>query len=197
MTDVEGAPVEPDGGPAPVRPGAVRWIAAGAVVIAMVTGAALLSRGGDSPSTRLGSEPGAVAPDFSLVDLRDAGRRVSLREARGTPVVLNFFAAWCTPCREELPLLREAHARLGGKVEFLGIDHLDDREKAVALLDRFGVTYPAGFDPDGQVARRLHLRGLPSTVFIDSDGRIVGIAAGQLTQASLDGFLAKLQGAAR
>jgi cytochrome c biogenesis protein CcmG, thiol:disulfide interchange protein DsbE len=135
-----------------------------------------------------------TAPAVRLPDLRRASATVDLAGFRGRPVVVNFFAAWCTPCREELPLLRAAHSRLAGRVEFLGIDHLDDRDKAVALLDRFQITYPAGFDPEGEVARHFRLRGLPSTVFIDADGRIVGTVAGQLTQASLDGFLSKLVG---
>ncbi len=159
------------------------------VVVAVVVLAAVLlyvRSGGGTPSG------GPAAPALRLPDLRNASATVDLAELRGRPVVVNFFASWCKPCREELPLLRAASLRTAGRVAFLGVDHLDDRAKAVALLEEFEVPYPAGYDPNGEMARRFRLRGLPSTVFIDSDGRIVGIAAGQLTQASLDGFLAKL-----
>ena len=165
-----------------------------AAVAVLVLAAALLYVRAAGTGTTAGPD---VAPALRLPNLRVAAATVDLAQLRGRPVVVNFFASWCKPCREELPLLRAASARTAGRVAFLGVDHLDDRDKAVALLEEFQVPYPAGYDPDGEMARRFRLRGLPSTVFIDSDGRIVGIAAGQLTQTSLDGFLTTLEGTSR
>lgn len=146
-----------------------------------------LLRGGGSPPTAAG------APPIELPDLRRASATISLEDFRGRPLVINVFASWCSPCKKELPLLRDAHARLRDRVGFLGVDHLDDAKRARAMLDEFGITYPAGYDPDGDVARRYRLRGLPATVFLDARGRIAGTLMGQLDEAELGRYLAMIQ----
>ena len=162
-------------------------LAALVVLAAVVVFAA---RRDDGPS----AGPG-VAPDIRLSDLRQADAEVVLSTLRGKPVVVNFFASWCKPCREELPLLKDAHERLGDRVAFLGVAHLDDRQLALEMLDRYDIDYEAGFDPDGTVARRYRLRGLPSTAFIGADGKLIGVAAGQLDRAELDDWLTRLEAA--
>lgn len=132
---------------------------------------------------------GALAPPFSLDDVRSPGTPVAL--AGGRPTVVNFFAAWCVPCRQELPLLERASQRSAGTVSFVGVDVNDSRTAATDLLDRAGVTYPTGYDPDRSVAGRYRLQGMPTTVFVDADGRVTGMARGRLTAAELDRRLAE------
>lgn len=128
----------------------------------------------------------ARAPDFTIPDLRDPERTVSLADFRGRPVVVNFFAAWCVPCREELPELVAAAERYEGRVAFVGIDFQDSRNQALDLVDEFDVTYPAGSDTDGAVGARFGVRGMPLTVFVDAEGIIRHRVDGKVDATALE-----------
>ena len=129
------------------------------------------------------------APAFDLAPVRDGEPRVTL-PGGGKPIVLNFFASWCEPCKDELPLLQSTAEARAGEFSFVGIAHLDQRDDAREMLDEFGVTYPAGHDPGGETAPRYRLRGLPGTVFIRPDGTIASIKHGQISAGELDRHLA-------
>jgi len=102
----------------------------------------------------------------------------------GHPVEVAFFAAWCTPCTRELPVLEAVAARQGGP-QLLGVDFMDQRPDALDLLARTRVTFPAGYDHDGSVGARWGVDGLPVTVFIRSDGRVVHYHRGELKAPEL------------
>jgi cytochrome oxidase Cu insertion factor (SCO1/SenC/PrrC family) len=127
---------------------------------------------------------GGPAPDFKLQRLN--GGTLSLADLRGRPVVLNFFASWCPPCRSELPLLqRDAAAHPG--VTYLLVATRDDPAQAKALLARLGVSAPAAAeDPEGTAADAYGAFGLPTTVFIRRDGTIAARVARQLDPGTLD-----------
>lgn len=176
-------------------------VVAGAVVaaVAIACGAAIAStRDGDDDGAGNGAksraegnaQAGRVAPEFALPDLRDDSRTVGLPDGR--PAVVNFFASWCVPCEKELPLLRQAAADHGDTVAFLGVDHLDHRDDATAFLDRFGITYPIGYDPGGETAPRYRLPGLPGTVFVRADGTIDSVTYGEIHARELADRLAQL-----
>ena len=169
------------------RAGAGVAAAAALAVLAGTLGVVSLRAGGGTDGG--GAEAPAVAPRFSLDDVRQRGTAVTLPSG---PAVVNFFAAWCEPCREELPLLEQAHRRSGGSVRFVGIDVSDSRSRAAELLDQAGVSFPAGYDPDGAVAADYRLRGMPTTVFVDAEGRMAEVSRGRLTADELDARLARL-----
>ena len=125
-----------------------------------------------------------TAVPFRIPEIRTDRGDVEIGAAPGRPTVLNFFAAWCAPCKRELPALREAAAR-NPDVAFVGIDYKDSREDAVELLDRMRITYPAGFDPKGDIATKYLLRAMPSTVFIAADGSVLKVHHGELTPTEL------------
>lgn len=154
--------------------------------LALAAVAAGLVTGGRSE----GGLTGSVAPSFSLPDVRRDGMTATITPGR--PTVVNFFAAWCVPCREELPVLEDAARRTAATVSFVGVDVNDSRSAAGDMLAEAGVTFPAGYDPDSAVASRYQLQGMPTTVFIDADGRVADVARGRLTAAELDRRLARL-----
>ena len=158
------------------------------VVIAVALGAVFSNGGGSAP----GESAQRPAPAFSLPEVRDPSGRVELGSLRGKPVVVNFWASWCVPCRKEMPDFEAAHQQFGDRVAFLGVNHQDGRTPARDLLRQTGVTYPSGSDPDGKVAADYGLRGMPSTVFISSDGQIVASRTGELSRSELDGMIEKL-----
>jgi cytochrome c biogenesis protein CcmG/thiol:disulfide interchange protein DsbE len=126
------------------------------------------------------------APAFRLPEVRDGARAVSLADFKGKPMLINFFGAWCVPCRAELPLLQQSHAAVGSKVAFVGIDTTDSRSEAVDLLNGTHVTYPAAYDPKGTLKGAYGVRAMPTTFFVRADGTIADQVAGKLTSASLD-----------
>lgn len=163
-----------------------RWLIAAVVVVTVAAAVFVASRPSEDAAPDL---PPAVA--FRLEPLRGEGT-VSLAALQGKPVVLNFFASWCAPCRRELPALRASWERFGDRVQFVGIDHQDVRADALGLLDEFAITYPAGYDPKGQTAFAYGLRGLPATVFITADGRVQAIRHGELDATTLEQRITEL-----
>ena len=130
-----------------------------------------------------------MAPGFELATLQDPNQRVRLEDLRGRPVVLNFWATWCIPCRKEMPAIEAVHRALGDRVAFLGVDTRDTRRVAKAVVRSTGVRYPSGFDPSGRTARNYAVLGMPTTVFIASDGRVLRTHVGQLAEARLRGLV--------
>ncbi len=121
-----------------------------------------------------------LAPSFTLANLANPLNQVSLSAFRGKPLVLNFWASWCVPCRTEMPLLERAYRTEKGKVLFLGVDSNDTPSAGLAFYRHVHATYPAVSDPKGTIATRYGLFGLPTTVFISPSGRIIGRFIGQL-----------------
>ena len=115
----------------------------------------------------------SVASNFTLLSLTEANE-MSLEDFRGKGVVLNFWATWCGPCREEMPLFEEVWKKYKDKgVVFLGIDVMDDKDNASKFLENLGITYPNLYDPSGQVSTKYKVIALPATFFIDKEGNIV------------------------
>lgn len=135
---------------------------------------ALLTIAGPPPPA---SSAGGDAPAFTLTGID--GRKVSFAQLAGKPVVINFWATYCPPCRTEMPLL-ERRAGTGSGVQLVLIDEGDSREAARAFLDAIGVHENALLDSDLSVGRSYGVVALPLTVFVRADGTIQGKQIGQL-----------------
>lgn len=123
---------------------------------------------------------GQPAPEFQLETFE--GSRLSLSDLKGRGVVLNFWASWCGPCRQEAELLETAWQReqdLG--ITFLGVAHLDQLPAAKRFLEEFNITYLNGRDKGNSISRQYDLLGVPETYFIDSEGILVYQHKGVLT----------------
>ena len=104
----------------------------------------------------------------------------------GTPVVLNFWASWCPPCREESPLLERTWRQYEGRgVLFVGVDTQDTEVDARAYIEEFGLSFPNGLDADGEITVAYGVVGLPVTFFIGSDGVVKSRWVGALTESQL------------
>ena len=129
----------------------------------------------------LGIAPGQLAFDFTLDDV--SGQRIKLSDLRGHPVVINFWATWCPPCRQESPALQSAYQRFRDKgVILLGVDLKENAETIQNFTTQFGLTYPLLLDRDGAVSERYQVRGIPTTVILDADGVVRARHVGPLTE---------------
>ena len=146
--------------------------------------------------TRVGTEviPADEREPLTVDGVDSDGNSLSTADHLGDIVVLNAWASWCAPCREELPLLTQAHETfLGQGVTFLGLNVLDDPIGAAGLLA--SSPYPSIFDPDGELLATVPgvpPRSLPSTVVIDRQGRLAARIIGPVQPGQLDPLLAQL-----
>ena len=134
-------------------------------------------------------------PDLELPCLED-GPAVNLADLRGTPTVLNVWAAWCTNCDREMPLFADAMDRAGRQLRFFGVHYKATRGQGLASEDDFGVPFPSAHDGDGDLTvARLGAYAPPQTFFVAADGEVVGRKVGEITsQDELDGLVEKYLG---
>jgi peroxiredoxin len=139
-----------------------------------------------------GLEPGQLAPNFTL-QFAD-GRKTQLSDWQGQPVVLNFWATWCAPCREEMPEFVAAYDRYQDDgLVIVGVNAQESASQAAGFMGDFGMAFPVALDTRGDVQQLYNVRGLPTTVFIDREGRIVERWAGLLSAAALEELLAEIR----
>lgn len=119
---------------------------------------------------------------------------VDLRDLAGQPVLLNLWASWCGPCREEMPLLARTHREVGNDVQFIGVNVRDNPPGALSLLEETDVTYPQVVDPDGNFLARLGVPGLPVTLAVGADGRVVDRQVGPVDADRLTEMLSAAEG---
>ena len=112
------------------------------------------------------------------------------------PVVLNFFASWCTPCLREMPAFEAVHQELGDKVNFVGLANTDTRTRRSRWSSRHGVTYPTFDDPDASAITFFGGTTMPTTVFIDADGEVVSVESRTFDEAALKSRISELLGVA-
>jgi peroxiredoxin len=130
---------------------------------------------------------GSVAPDFVLEDVR--GKNVSLSQYRNQVVLLIFMTTWCSYCREEIPYLKDLHARYGSKgLVILNIDIQESREKAAVYAGKYDLPYNTLLDSQGDVMQQYGVHGVPFKTLIDRDGRILCLNCRALETSLADQF---------
>ncbi|MDE2300070.1 MAG: TlpA family protein disulfide reductase [Burkholderiales bacterium] len=145
-------------------------------LVRLALGAALTLVAG---APALAVAPASIAPDFTLRALN--GPNLRLQEQRGRVVMINFWATWCGPCRQEMPHLNRLYQKYKGSgFVLLGVNVDDDTRNAAEVAAKLGVTFPVLLDTDKQVSRRYDLATMPSTVLIDRDGKVRYVHRGYL-----------------
>jgi thiol-disulfide isomerase/thioredoxin len=174
----------------------------GVAVVAVIVAAVVSIAGGDSGTTPLertaaglaNAGPEGPAPDFSFTLYQGedtlGAETLDFSQLQGRPIILNFWAGLCPPCRAEMPDLQRFYDESSDEVLLLGIDvgpftGLGNREDARNLLQELSITYPAAFTDDSSIMRKYEVLGMPTTVFIDSNGEIFRSWTGVLDQDTL------------
>lgn len=143
-------------------------------------------------------EAGFTAPDFTL--LNEEGKEVTLSQLKGKPVFINFWASWCPPCKEEMPLIQEAYEKYGDQVVFLGVNltFQDSREEAISFMKSNGYEMPILFDdnPDVKktVAKLYRAESIPTSFFIDKNGVIQIKKIGAMNYDEIESNINKIIG---
>ena len=184
------------------RTAARHKIASGLVALCVVGSLVAITLAGSGSAGSAGAATGGAkaaadppAPAFSLAALGHSGQHVALSDYAGQPLIVNFFASWCAPCKQETPLLAKFYQTEHGKVALVGLDENDQQNSALAFTRAEGVGYPVGFDPEVIAASAYGVAGLPQTFFLNAQHRIVDRVFGAVTQAEINRGMALATGA--
>ena len=178
----------------------MRFRASWAVILAAALLVGLLaygvaSRRADTSIDDAISKGKRVAAPTARLPVLGAGGERSLADYKGKVVVLNFWASWCRPCTEELPLLERTHRAISGRNALvLGANYQDVSTSALDFVRRFKLTYPSLRDRDGEFADRYGSRAFPETFVVDRRGRIAAQRRGPVDQKWLDRTVGPLLG---
>ena len=151
----------------------------------------------DAPTEQEATAENAnLAPDFTVYDAE--GNPYKLSDFRGKPVILNFWASWCGPCKAEMPEFEAAFAEYGEDIHFIIVDLADGRSETVetgsAYIAEMGYTFPVYYDTDMDAAYTYQISSIPMTVFIDDEGVITGGQVGMISAEALEENIGSLLG---
>ncbi len=142
--------------------------------------------------------PGRTAPGFSLQALNDGGKTISLNDLthENKPILLNVFASWCDPCRQETPDLVRMASKYAGKIQFVGVNMTQDdsASDAKAFVKKFGITYPVLLDKNGDFMDAYNISGFPTTFLLSSKGKVISIHVGSLTEQQMQAMITQALG---
>ncbi|MBX0326844.1 TlpA family protein disulfide reductase [Oscillochloris sp. ZM17-4] len=160
------------------------------LMLALIIGAAMLSGcggGGGGDSVQSGVQEGMRLPDAEFTRLE--GGKVKVSDLRGRPAVINFWATWCGPCKEEIPLLQQAYgADEGAGFQLIAVTE-ESRGEVSTFVEGSAMSLPVVLDPGGRAGQRYRIQGIPTTFFLNSEGVIVIRHTGSLTPGTLQVFL--------
>jgi cytochrome c biogenesis protein CcmG, thiol:disulfide interchange protein DsbE len=146
------------------------------------------------PVTNVTTAPGLPTTGDALPPTDADGFDALLTDLRGTPVLVNFWASWCDPCKREAPILEAARDRYGDEVQFVGVDMQDSRDGALRFLDAHDVRYPSVFDPTNAIGVGFDLFAPPMTLVYDAQGTLSATLRGEVAASALDDALAQVTG---
>jgi cytochrome c biogenesis protein CcmG/thiol:disulfide interchange protein DsbE len=164
--------------------------AAAALIALLVYGVASKGDANRTLDDKVANGQLPAAPDRRMPALGSGDTR-ALADYRGKVVVLNFWASWCEPCKDEAPVLEASHRQLRARGTVLGVTYLDATPDSERFVRRHGLTYPSARDVGGRLAKKYGIKALPETFVLDRRGRIVAISRGVVSKRFLDGAIAK------
>ena len=159
-------------------------------ILVLVLASGLVMTGCSGPTQ--GAQVGKLAPGFQLTDLD--GQSVSLSDFRGKPVLLNFWASWCGPCRSEMPFIQRLHEEWADKgLVIVAVNIGESSSQAKEFVESYGLPFLVLLDTEQETALSYNVRGIPATFFIDKDGIIQDIKVGAFSsKAEIERQLSKI-----
>ncbi|MEE0133035.1 MAG: TlpA disulfide reductase family protein [Treponema sp.] len=140
--------------------------------------------------------PTVPAPNFTVLDT--TGKEVSLHSLVGKPIILNFWASWCPPCKQEMPDFEAAYKNYGADIQFMMVNMTDGGRETIATAEEYiasqGFSFPVYFDTNQEAAIEYGVSAIPTTYFVNAQGNIVAYAAGAITAQHLEQGISMIQG---
>lgn len=148
----------------------------------------LSNSNGTSAQSEITEQQKNTAPDFTVVDY--SGKQTKLSDKKGKPVIVNFWASWCGPCKSEFPAFETAYKNYGRDVEFMMVNLTDGYQETISsaksYVDEQGYTFPVYYDTTMSASNAYGVYSIPKTLFIDKDGNIVQSATGAMSEETLE-----------
>ena len=148
----------------------------------------------ESNSEPSDSTDGVKAVDFTVVD--NDGNKVKLSDLYGKPLIVNMWASWCSPCRDEMPHFNKLYEEYKDEINFMMVDLIDGQRETVAkgkkFIEQEGFKFPVFFDTEEEAAYTYMIRSIPTTFFIDSDGYIKRAFQGGMSEEKLRGYIKEI-----
>jgi peroxiredoxin len=149
---------------------------------------AKISESKDDLNPDTGLAIGNIAPDFELTSI--SGEQISLEDLRGYPVLINFWATWCGPCRLEMPAFQAQFERYEVNLKILAVNFDEPLDDIQLFVDEFGLTFDILLDPGAEIQQLYQVRGYPTSYFLDTEGVIQIQHIGLIIESQLDEYLA-------
>lgn len=140
-------------------------------------------------SENVGTSIGDFAPDFELESI--AGKKAKLSDFKGKAVILNFWASWCAPCKEEMPLFENIY-RSDSDIVVIGVNLQESRKNVADFIEKFDISFPILLDPNSEVKGLYNVFTQPVTYFINKEGKIIDKKFGPLTEGEISEKRSKL-----
>lgn len=160
------------------------------VVLLLVALVAVGCKTSSEEGVREAPEVGAFAPAFALSNTD--GNNVSLTDYRGQVVLINFWATWCPPCRQEMPTIHDRYQQYDGDLVVLAVDYAEPADQVAAFQEQMGLTFNVLLDLQGSVSDQYRIQGYPTSVFVNELGVIEIMHIGLMTENQLDDYLADM-----
>ena len=181
---------------------AILLLVGGGLLVGLAIGLILFTRlNSDQDASKTAAEAlevevapaiGFLAPDFSLTNIW-TGEAITLRELQGQPVIINFWATWCGPCRIEMPAIQAAYDRhQADNLVVLAVNFDEPPEAVSAFGESLNLSFPILLDPGGEIQKVYRVRAYPSTFFIAPDGIVTSLQLGLMTEGQLAEHIEKI-----
>ncbi|HEY9077108.1 MAG TPA: TlpA disulfide reductase family protein [Anaerolineaceae bacterium] len=131
-----------------------------------------------------------IGKQISSLDLYDInGRRFTIQNLRGKAAIINFWATWCPPCREEMPLLQEISEKYSDRIQIFAINNGESKELVIDYVRKNGINFPVLIDEKSVIANKFRIYNLPASYFVDPQGILRSIRVGALTKTNINEYL--------
>ena len=159
--------------------------ALGLGLISSPTPTPILTAAQAASATAIAQSAYKMAPDFTLPTLD--GDEITLSDLRGRPVLINFWATWCPPCRFEMPAMQRVYEQYKDQgFVILAVNYRESADQVKPFVEELGLTFPVLLDETGNVATQYRVIGLPSSYFVDKEGRVQTVQVGAMTEAFME-----------
>ena len=145
----------------------------------------------NTASFHKGPGVGQALDNFKIAQLE--GSNLQLSDLKGKPVIINFWATWCIPCQDEMPLLEKYSNKLSNSLQIIGVNSQEQPDVVRDFVTKYGITFPIGLDSNGDLTRAYLINGFPTTFFVDKNGILRNMHVGVLREDLITSYVHSIE----